>query len=65
MKTETKQTREYWVADGQICIVDGWGYAVSPGGRTYCVGTEEDIKKEINTPSDAVTDSPETRQNKK
>ena len=34
-----------WSYDG-IFYCDGYGWSVSPKGRTYCAGTTEDLIKE-------------------
>lgn len=38
-----KQANVRWILDNSVCVVDGWGYALTPSLRTVCIGKEEDI----------------------
>jgi len=39
----------YFSEDGQIFYRDGKGYALTPTGKTICLGDEADIKKFLET----------------
>jgi len=45
LKNKVKQEKIHWISNDSVCIVDGWGYALTPNLRTVCIGKEEDILK--------------------
>ena len=42
MKTQ-KPESIHWIKGDSVCVVDGWCWAVTPLGRTVCIGREKDI----------------------
>ena len=33
----------HWILNDSVCIVDGWGFALTPNLRTVCIGKEKDV----------------------
>ncbi len=44
---ERPKNTDRWSEDGQIFFHFGKGYGLTPGLRTVCLGTEEEIKKQF------------------
>lgn len=43
---EIKQDRIHWILNDSVVVVDGWCWAITPRGRTVCIGREADVIKE-------------------
>lgn len=42
-------TPEVWSPGGQIQYLDGYAYSINPALKTVCLGTEEEVRKAIES----------------
>lgn len=38
-----KQAPIHWILDNSVCVINEWCWALTPSGRTVCIGKEADV----------------------